>query len=252
MKRGIRVALCQTPVVQPDQQRAHTLDAYERLAGVWDDTDDNLWNEALERASVRRLLPIQLGGLRVLDAGCASGAHAAWLAQHGCAVVALDRSPLMVTQARARLGGGAGVVADLGQLPFAPRAFDGIVCSLALHYLEDMATALAWFAQILRPGGWLVLTLDHPFGPVSSDTEPDYFATRLVTDTWEKRGVVVTQAFYRRPLSAVTDDLADAGFVIERIDEPKVGQADVERFGAEAAEVQGRPTFIAYLARRTS
>ena len=85
-------------------QRAETLAAYERLADVWDDTDDNLWNEALERATVRRLLPTPLGGRRVLDAGCASGAHAAWLADQGCRVIGFDLSPRMVAQARARLG----------------------------------------------------------------------------------------------------------------------------------------------------
>ena len=231
--------------------KAATRIAYERLAEVWADTDDNLWNEALERSAVRRLLPQPLAEARVLDAGCASGAHSAWLASQGCHVVAIDLSPSMVRQARARLGGqGAVAVADLAALPFAAGAFDGIVCSLSLHYLSDMASTLRQCAQLLRPPGWLIVTLDHPFGTVPGDDDRDYFSTRLVTDTWEKRGVEVTQAFWRRPLGAVVDDFADAGFVIERIDEPRVDATALERFGSDAARIEGRPTFIGYLARR--
>jgi hypothetical protein len=96
----------------------------------------------------------------------------------------------------------------------------------------------------------LIVTLDHPFGTVPGDDDRDYFSTRLVTDTWEKRGVEVTQAFWRRPLGAVVDDFADAGFVIERIDEPRVDATALERFGSDAARIEGRPTFIGYLARR--
>ena len=51
-----------------------TVDAYNRLAAVWaDTTDDNLWNELLERRMVRSLLPADLTGARLLDAGCAVG-----------------------------------------------------------------------------------------------------------------------------------------------------------------------------------
>jgi SAM-dependent methyltransferase len=216
--------------VDSKAHKAATRIAYERLAEVWADTDDNLWNDGLVRSAVRRLLPQPLAEARVLDAGCASGAHSAWLASQGCHVVAIDLSPSMVRQARARL--------------------DGIVCSLSLHYLSDMASTLRQCAQLLRPPGWLIVTLDHPFGTVPGDDDRDYFSTRLVTDTWEKRGVEVTQAFWRRPLGAVVDDFADAGFVIERIDEPRVDATALERFGSDAARIEGRPTFIGYLARR--
>jgi SAM-dependent methyltransferase len=235
--------------VDRDLHRASTLRAYERLADVWDDTDDNLFNEALERATVRELLPQPLAGSRVLDAGCASGAHAAWLAQQGCQVVGFDLSPRMVHQARSRCASQAAfVVADLTDPPFAPRVFDGILCSLALHYLEDMASTIRQFARILRPDGWLLVTLDHPSGVGWEDGDDDYFATRLVADTWVKKGVEVTQHFWRRPLSATIDDFADAGFSIARIKEPRLDDLMRQRFPEDAAKVEGQPGFIAYLA----
>lgn len=234
-----------------DQHRALTLAAYERLAGVWDDTDDNLWNEALERTTVRELIPQPLAGLRILDAGCASGAHSAWLAKQGCQVVGFDLSAGMVRQAHTRCAGGARfLVADLSAPPFSDGAVDGILCSLALHYLEDMTTTLREFARILRRKGWLIVTLDHPAGAMpNDDADEDYFATRLITDSWSKKGVEVTQSFWRRPLGDVVDCFADSGFVIERIGEPQLTDTMRHRFPEDAAKVEGRPSFIAYLAR---
>jgi SAM-dependent methyltransferase len=240
--------------VQDPQHRASTLAAYERLAEVWDETDDNLFNEGLERTAVRQLVPRPLDGSRVLDAGCAGGAHATWLADEGGAVIGFDLSPAMVRRARARCGGAARfVVADLSEPPFATSSFDGILCSLALHYLEDFSPTLEQFARIVRPGGWLLLTLDHPAGAgPGGQHSGDYFATRLLTETWRKGDVSVIQSFWRRPLAAVTDALVDAGFAIERIGEPQLDDVLRQRFPDEAAMIEGRPTFIAYLAKKSS
>jgi SAM-dependent methyltransferase len=239
--------------VVDDLHRAKTLAAYERLAEVWDETDDNLFNEALERSAVRALLPGPLTGCRVLDAGCAGGAHSAWLVERGCGVVGFDLSPGMVRRASMRCRGGAQfLVADLAAPPFRSGAFDGVLCSLALHYLDDMSTTLQAFARILRPAGWLLVTLDHPFGAGAGGPEGGYFATRLVSETWSKRGVEVVQSFWRRPLSSTIDAFADAGFRIERMGEPQLDDTMRRRFPRDAAAIEGRPTFIAYLARSVS
>lgn len=69
--------------------RAETRDAYDRLAPVWSaTTDEGPFNGGLERPALRSLVPQPLAGLRVLDAGCGSGAQSAWLLQQGADVVA--------------------------------------------------------------------------------------------------------------------------------------------------------------------
>ena len=79
-----------------------------------------------------------------------------------------------------------------------------------------------------------------------------YFATELVSDTWIKGGVEVTQHFWRRLLADVVDAFAAAGFVVERIVEPQPSAAVVERFPVELAGVDGTPGFIVYRLRLTS
>ncbi len=57
------------------------------------------------RATLLSMLPLDLKGRRVLDAGCGTGAMAAELAQRGAAVLAVDLSATLVGLARERAAG---------------------------------------------------------------------------------------------------------------------------------------------------
>ena len=234
--------------------RRRTRGAYDRLAPVWSaSTDEGPFNGWLERPALRSLVPRPLAGTTVLDAGCGSGAQCEWLADEGADVVGVDLSPVMVAEARRRCGGRARIqVADLAEpLAIEPATFDGITCSLVLHYLRDWQVALRSFATVLRPGGWVVLSLDHPFGPPMPGQRGGYFDTELVSDTWTKDGVTVTQQFWRRPLSSVVDHFADAGFAVERLVEAQPSAEAVQRFPDDLAPVVGVPWFIVYRLRLT-
>jgi SAM-dependent methyltransferase len=233
-------------------ERAQTRDAYDRLAPVWSSTtDDGPFNGWLERPALRSLVPVPLTGTKVLDAGCGSGAQCEWLVQQGADVVGVDLSPAMVAEARRRCGDtGTFLVADLGEpLDFEPESVDGITCSLALHYLPDWRVAMDSFATVLRPGGWMVVSLHHPFAPPLPGELRGYFDTELVSDTWTKADVTVTQHFWRRPLSADVDEFADAGFVIERLVEAQPSADALARFPEALGPVVGVPWFIVYRLR---
>jgi SAM-dependent methyltransferase len=246
------------PASQAEHNR-QTRDAYDRLAAVWAaTTDDGPFNGLLERPALQSLVPAGLAGTVVLDAGCGSGAQAQWLLDQGAEVIGTDLSPRMIEEARRRCQGrGRFVVADLAEpLPVEPQTLDGITSSLALHYVRDWSVPLRSFASALRPGGWAVISLDHPFGSLDHPFGPrlpsqhgGYFDTELVTDTWRKADVEVSQRFWKRPLSAVAGAFADAGFVIDRIAEPQPSQEALERYPAELAGIAGIPVFIVYRLR---
>jgi len=233
----------------PANQAEHTRqtrDAYDRLAAVWSaTTDEGPWNGLLERPAVRSLVPSKLHGATVLDAGCGSGAQAQWLLEQGAEVVAIDVSPRMVEEAKRRCGGrGRFLVGDLAEpLPLEPLSLDGITCSLALHYVADWNIPLQSFASVLRPGGWAVISLDHPFGP---SKRGGYFDTELVADTWRKADVEVRQQFWRRPLGAVLEAFADAGFRLDRVVEPQPSAEALRLFPHELGPAVGVPLFIVY------
>jgi ubiquinone/menaquinone biosynthesis C-methylase UbiE len=50
------------------------------------------------------------------------------------------------------------VMADAEALPFADQSFDLVTCRLAAHHFSDADRALAEFARVLKPGGWLGFT----------------------------------------------------------------------------------------------
>lgn len=236
----------------PDEHAAHTRqtrEAYDQLAAVWSETtDEGPFNGYLERPALRSLVPSGLDGSAVLDAGCGSGAQARWLLDQGADVTGIDLSPRMVQEARRR-GGGQGrfFVADLAEpLPLEPRSLDGVTCSLALHYLRDWSVPLRSFASALRPGGWAVISLDHPFGKPLKNQRGGYFDTELVADTWRKAGVEVTQQFWRRPLAATLDAFAAAGFTVDRVAEPVPSPEAIARFPEDLARLASEPTFIVY------
>jgi SAM-dependent methyltransferase len=160
-------------------------------------------------------------GKRVLDAGCGPGTLSRWLAGHGAIVTAVDISPEMVRIARDRLGDSARVLlADLAKpLDFADDAgTDLIVASLAMHYLADWDAPLAEFHRILAPGGTVVFSTHHPAADWQMHSPENYFAAIQVTETWYlggQRPYEVT--FWRRPLTAMTSAISQAGFVIDRL-----------------------------------
>jgi SAM-dependent methyltransferase len=106
-------------------------------------------------------------GAVILDAGCGNGRHAVPLARAGYRVVALDSSGVLLAAARraARTAPWPHFVrGSYATLPFAPGAFDAVLClGTALGYLGDQGdrAALREFRRVLAPGGRLVIETLH-------------------------------------------------------------------------------------------
>jgi len=154
----------------------------------------------------------------------------------------------MIEEAERRCRGrGRFLVADLAKpLPLEPTSLDGITCSLALHYVADWSVPLRSFASALRPGGWAVISVDHPFGPPLPSQQGGYFDTELLSDTWDKGGVAVSQQFWRRPLGAVLGAFADAGFLVDRVAEPQPSNEALRLFPDDLTGSVEVPVFIVY------
>ena len=212
--------------------------AYARVSA------ENAANAAYERPAVRALLA-GVAGCDVLDAGCAAGEHAAWLAEHGARVTAVDASDAMLALARERLGPRARVLrADLAApLPFADAAFDVVLSSLTMHYLRDWAPTLGELARVLRPGGRLVLSTHHPYMTV--DPAADYHAVRLVADAWEGFAPApVAVRFYHRPLERIVAEVVGAGFALRGLHEPRPTAQAERRDPRLAARFRREPGFL--------
>ena len=165
----------------------------------------SLENEYYERPAMIRLAG-DVDGRRILDAGCGSGPLSAELRTEGAIMTGFDGSPRMLALARQRLGPDVPLyVADLAEpLPFADEAFDDVVASLVLHYLEDWAGPLGELRRVLKPGGRLILSVNHPLVRVFTHRDEDYFATRPYSEDYEFAGEEATLTHWHRPLQGMT------------------------------------------------
>lgn len=110
------------------------------------------------RATLLNFLPQDLRGMRLLDAGCGTGALAVEAARRGADVTAVDISPTLIGIARERLPERLGdgrihfIAGDM--LDRKLGSFDHVVAMDSLiHYsLPDMAGMLARLAEMSRSG----------------------------------------------------------------------------------------------------
>ena len=112
----------------------------------------------------------------VLELGIGTGRIALPVAEAGCKVFGVELSSDMLAGLAARLDEQAAgkihlVQADITALPFQKGAFDGAMAVHVLHLVADWAGVLEQLAQLIRPGGTLVLGRDW--------VDPESFAGKI-------------------------------------------------------------------------
>ena len=223
---------------------------YDSFAEAYSaENEASLLNAYYERPAMLALAG-DVAGRRILDAGCGSGPLFAALRDRGAIVTGIDKSAGMVELARRRLGDDADLrVAELGSpLPFPDDAFDDVTASLVLHYLEDWGPALAELRRVLKPGGRLLVSVEHPFAitlmHLEAGREADYFATSNRTEDYTFNGQTAVLSLWDRPLHAMAGAFTAAGFRITVISEPEPAPAARELFPDQLAAT---PRFLAFL-----
>ena len=119
-------------------------------------------NEATRVAWIEQTLQKIPAGARLLDAGAGERqferfcAHLRYVAQDfaqydgqgdgtGLQTGSWDQSKL-------------DIVSDIARIPEPDASFDAIMCTEVFEHIPHPAQAMAEFARLLRPGGWLLIT----------------------------------------------------------------------------------------------
>ena len=213
------------------------------------ENENNLVNAYYERPAMLALAG-DVAGRHILDAGCGSGPLTAALRDRGAVVTGIDSSAEMLALARQRLGEDVALqVVDLRDpLPFGNEAFDDVVASLVLHYLEDWEPTLAELRRVLKPDGRLILSVEHPvIAYMIQEPLPNYLATNSYSFDWTFNGRSVSMTFWRRPLHAMTDAFASAGFRLSLISEPQPDPAARELFPDDFEALSTQPNFLFFV-----
>ncbi|MGV9797471.1 class I SAM-dependent methyltransferase [Mycobacterium sp. NPDC003449] len=204
-----------------------------------DHARDGLYNAHYDRPACLALLG-GVDGRTVLDAACGPGLYAEELVAGGASVVGLDVSPRMVELARERVPSGQFRVHDLAApLTWLPDgSVDLVLFALALEYLDDRPAALREFHRVLRPGGALVLSRQHPTGDWLRHGG-NYFDPKVIEETWSKGWRV---RYWLTSLEQTCDELRQAGFLIEQLREPRPTQRAAELDLAAYQRLSREPT----------
>jgi SAM-dependent methyltransferase len=212
------------------------------------ETETNLINGYYARPAILDLAG-EVAGRQILDAGCGSGPLFAALRDRGAIVTGFDSSIKMLELARQRIGADAGLhVADLGSpLPFPDGAFDDVVASLVLHYLQGWSAPLTELRRVLRPGGRLIMSVYHPIVFKLLHPDADYFATCQWSEESTFNGQKAVLTYWHRPLHAMTDAFTAAGFRTAVISEPPPAPGARERFPDQFADKPARRRILCFL-----
>jgi len=224
--------------------RANDYDSFAEAYSA--ENEGNLFNAYYERPATLALAG-DVAGRRILDAGCGSGPLFAALRDRGALVTGIDASTGMLELARRRLGDDADLqVTDLQDpLPFPDAAFDDVIASLVLHYFEDWTAPLAELRRVLRPGGRLIASVNHPIhGYALSGQDAGYFATFQWSQEHTFSGQSAVLTYWHRPLHAMTDAFTAAGFRVAAISEPPAAPGARELFPDILAD---QPAFLCFL-----
>jgi len=176
-------------------------------------------------------------GRLTLDIGCGEGRLSRDLKVRGHTVIGLDASSTMIEHARAADAEIEAYVGDAAALPFEDGVADLAVAFMSLQDIDDLAGAVAELGRVLEPSGRLCLAIVHPLNSAGvfadeGETSPfviagSYLERSRYVDTIERDGLAVTFVSEHRPLEVYFEALAAAGFLIERLREPRVPETAV-------------------------
>lgn len=164
-----------------------------------------------------------------MDLGAGPGHVAAYLAERGVDVSALDLSAAMVDEAKRLFPSLQAVVGDMLDLPYADGSLAGVVSFYSILHFDDeqLATCFGEMARVLKPGGLAALAF-HVGDEV------------VHREQWWDMPVVLDARFL--PPKLVTRLLGEAGLDVESIEEREPYAPQVEYQSRRAYTMAAKPT----------
>lgn len=168
---------------------------------------------ALFTASVARVVSVPG---KVVDFGCGPGVIALALARMGHEVLAVDGAPTMIEVARAsaeRSGLQTRMkfaVMDAADMSLESNAYDCVVCSSVLEYVDDDSRLVAELVNAVRPGGYLIISVPQAMSIVAMINKlvrplVYLFRSQQRTDLFRRRKYTSKRLFQLLNAAGLTD-----------------------------------------------
>lgn len=203
---------------------------------------ESIYHSLYEKPAMYGLLS-DLKGKNVLSLGCGSGEDSKHLKTMGAKKsVGIDISKELIKIASESYPTCEFRVMNMERLDFSDRSFDFVYSSLAIHYLKNWSKVFQEAYRILKPGGRMIFSCEHPIWSsmeVVEDSDNkkikefafitdkkssqvkiigDYLRTKKLFDALGKTARVTT---WHKPMSEITGEISKSGLLIVKIVEPK-------------------------------
>lgn len=221
-----------------------TKDWYEKNAEAYAahvrDPKNSPYHAYYEKPAMRALLP-DLKDMSVLSVGCGSGEDSNYLKTHGAQKsIGIDTSGALIKIATDTYPDCEFRIMDMEKLDFPDAHFDFVYSSLAIHYVEDWTGVFKEVFRVLKPRSYFLFSCGHPARFAMDDASDDaysilklemsknkntkeliitgdYLAKRKITNLFGDNTVDT----WTMPLGDIAKNATDAGFLIERLVEPR-------------------------------
>ncbi|MGG4167909.1 class I SAM-dependent methyltransferase [Rossellomorea vietnamensis] len=220
------------------------------------------YNDFLEQPAMKEALP-DLKGKRVMDLGCGTGELSKYCIEMGAsAVVGVDISEKMITRAlrENKDDNITYICSPIEDLSNQTEPFDLIVSSLAIHYIEDYESLIEKLHTLLKPGGILIYSTEHPVVTARKDMKNwwknengerlhwalDHYREEGKREQhWYVDGVIK----YHRTIPTLVNGLICRGFMLEKMLEPLPTKEGLNLM-PDLKNEERRPSFLIIKSRK--
>ncbi|MBN8191278.1 class I SAM-dependent methyltransferase [Bacillus sp. NTK074B] len=222
------------------------------------------YNDFLEQPAMKEEIQ-DLTGKRIMDLGCGTGALSKYCIDQGASsVVGVDISENMISRALNDHPDNKiiYVCSPIEDLSSTGEPFDLIVSSLALHYIKDYGSLIQKLHTLLKPGGRLVYSIEHPIVTARKDMNnwwgndegerlhwalDHYRHEGKRQQHWYVDGVIK----YHRTIPTLINGLIQQGFTLEKLLEPLPTPEGLDLMPGLRNE-ERRPSFLIVSGRKSS
>jgi len=201
---------------------------------------ESVYHAYYEKPAMYALLP-DIKNKTVLSVGCGSGEDSIHLQRQGAGrSVGIDISAELIAIAKEAYPECEFHVMNMEEIDFPDSSFDFVYSSLAIHYIEDWSKVFAHVYRILKPNSSFLFSCGHPLRfamdekdngesvtrtlQIAENTATgefkitgDYLAKRKTIDALGKN----TANTWTMPIGDIAAMATDAGFLIERVVDPR-------------------------------
>lgn len=203
------------------------IDKWNDAAGQYATSQERSSFAGSNKAVVRERFA-RLNGERILDLGCGYGYYTDYFRSAGGDVVGIDGAEAMITIAREKYPEGDFRVADITEpLKFDDGTFDIVFCNQVLMDIAEIEGIIGECRRVLKAGGILYISIIHPAfynGEWTDGGKAYRHAKEITSYLTESRSVNRFWGetdHYHRPISYYLNLLADNGFCIRHVEEPR-------------------------------